>query len=175
MSDAPEILELKQLLSEQPERVSFKQALGLRTRVAELMRGTDGETRFVLKAAYDKLTESLKARAKELGKENEFAEADRITNLELETEQLRADLNAADGERFYDILYDPARQHEVALLKSLMEAGGAPADYLDQAKRSMEGTHRVLKNAQAGDRIRLKDAILGRLEIFKWKRRLRKK
>ncbi|HLW82226.1 MAG TPA: hypothetical protein VKS20_09310 [Candidatus Acidoferrales bacterium] len=174
MPDAPEILELKRIFSDLPERVSFKQAWDLRARVADLMLGTNQETRFVLQAGYDKLTELLKARAKELGKENEFAEAERLTKLDLETEQLRADLSRANGEGFLDILNDPARQHELALLNAFVEAGGLPADYLDRAKRSVKATHRVLKSRQAGGPVRLRDTLLSWIEVFKLRRRHRK-
>ena len=129
------------------------------------MIGANEETRFILKAAYDTLTEQLKARAKELGKEKEFAEADGITTLLFETKHLRADLEAATGEGFFDILDDPARQNELALLRTPIAAGGLPDDYLDRTKRSMKATHRFLKSAQAGDRIRLKDAFLAWIEI----------
>ena len=174
MPDPPEILEVRKILSNLPERVSFKQAWDLRARVGDLMPATSEEARFVLKAAYDKLTELLEARAKELGSENEFAEADRITRLELETKQLRADLHAASSEGFFDILNDPARKHELALLNSLIEAGGLPADYLDRAKRSMKGIHRVLKSGQASRPIRLRDALLAWVEVLRWKRKLPK-
>jgi hypothetical protein len=80
MSEAPEILKLKHLLSDLPDSLSWEQLWNLRTEVGELMLGaTEAETRAILKTVYDDFTVRLKTRADELGKGEEFAEADRLT------------------------------------------------------------------------------------------------
>jgi hypothetical protein len=173
MSDAPEIVRLNELLCELPHSLSWEDLWNFRSKVGELMVGTtNSETCSTLKTIYDKFTVQLKERAEELGKGKEFAEAERLTQLMLETERLRADLNAADsGLKFHAILNDPERQVELSALSLLIEAGGVPANYLTEKRDSLQANYRIAKSGQTGGPIGLKDVFLAWIERFKWKRK----
>jgi hypothetical protein len=175
MSDAPEIIKLKQRLSDLPDSISWKELWNLRTEVSDLIPGADPETRSILKATYDDFTKQLKVRAEELGKGKEFAEADRLTELVLKTEGLRAELDAASGVQFHDILSDPARKNELMALNALIEAGGLPADYLAERMDSLKANYRIAECGQIGEPLRLRDVLAAWIERFRENRKHDKK
>jgi hypothetical protein len=177
MSDEPEILRLKEVLSDLPDSLSWEQLWDLRTKVGELMLGaTKPETRAILKAIYEKFTLRLKARAEELGKGEEFAEADRLTQQTIESQDVLGKLQDANSDlEFYDILNDPKRQNELAALQSVIETGGLPKNYLNQARNSHKSAYRIAKSARAGQRLRFRDILGFAIEWAKSKRKRREK
>ena len=90
------------------------------------MLPANSETLPNIRDVYDDFTNLLKTRTKELGKVEEFERANKVAQLLLETAGLRADVGAVadDGVRVMEILNDPSRQKEVAVMQSLMEAQG---------------------------------------------------
>ena len=133
------------------------------------MLPANSETLPNIRDVYDDFTNLLKTRAKELGKVEEFERANKVAQLLLETAGLRADVGAVadDGVRVMEILNDPSRQKEVAVMQSLMEAQGYPVDYLTSRKDSMKANYRVVMSRRTGAKIRLKDILLAWFERFR--------
>jgi|SRR5882672_10501983 len=170
MSDDPEFLGLKKLLSDQPEFPSWEQMWHIRTKVGELMLGARPEWRSVYKTVYDELTNSLKVRAEELGKGEEFAEIEKTSQQLDESENIAGQLMDADsGIKVFDILNDPAKQNELAALQRLMESAGRPKNYVDQVRDSAKASYRIAKSGRAGDRLRLRDIFGFAIEWVKYK------
>jgi hypothetical protein len=153
--------DLKALVSNLPdEYLDWGQLWELRTKVGDLMLGASPTNYPVYKTVYDKYTQMLKVRAEELGKAEEFAEADRLTQLEMESRDVLNKLqNASSGLEYSDILHDPAKQKEIAALQSFVE-GELPKDYLIQGRDSHKSAYRIAASARAGERLRYRD-ILG--------------
>ena len=167
-----EILKLQQLLSDLPDRLSWKQTWDVRMKVGNLIVGATPESRLIIKDVYDKFTMQLKARAEELGKADDFAEADRLAQLGFDSAQFRADLNAAtDSVQFFDILNDPSRQKELEATKALIEVGGVPAETLDRVRDSVKASHQISKRAKEGKRIRLWDRLGFLVELLRYPKR----
>jgi len=133
------------------------------------MLPANSETLPNIRDVYDDFTNLLKTRAKELGKVEEFERANKVAQLLLETAGLRADVGAVadDGVRVMEILNDPSRQKEVAVMQSLMEAQGYPVDYLTSRKDSMKANYRVVMSRRTGAKIRLKDILFAWFERFR--------
>jgi hypothetical protein len=169
MSEAPEILELRRLMSDLPDFLSYEQLWIFREKVGKLMLPANSETRPKIKDVYYDFTKLLKTRAKELGKVEEFARADKLAQLLLETAGLRADVGAVaeDGVKVMEILNDPSRQKEVTAMQSLLEAQGHPADYLTRRKDSVKANYRVVMSRRTGATIRLRDILLAWFERFR--------
>jgi len=161
MSESSELEALKRRIDNLPKSVTWRQLWDLRTEVSDLMRTAAPETQPVLKETYEGFTMLLKARAEELEREKEFAEADRLTRLQLETEPLRAELAAADtGIKVQQILRDPTRQKELAALDQVMEEMGSGANYLKKMRDATEASYRVATARKAGKRVGFKDVVL---------------
>lgn len=155
-----------------PEFLSWEQLWNFREKVGELMLRANSETYPKLRTIYDDFTKLLKARAEELGKAEEFASADKLTQLLLETAKLRAEMEATDsGLKFHDILNDPARQKELAALQSLIEAGGLPENYLSERRDAVKANYRIAKAGQTGGPIRLRDVLLAWIERLRENRK----
>jgi len=133
------------------------------------MLPANSETLPNIRDVYDDFTNLLKTRTKELGKVEEFERANKVAQLLLETAGLRADVGAVadDGVRVMEILNDPSRQKEVAVMQSLMEAQGYPVDYLTSRKDSMKANYRVVMSRRTGAKIRLKDILFAWFERFR--------
>jgi hypothetical protein len=176
MSDAPEILQLQRLLSEMPDFLSYEKLWNFREKVGKLMLPANSETRPKIKAVYDDFTKLLKTR-EELGKVEEFARADKLAQLLLETAGLRADVGAVaeDGVKVMEILNDPSRQKEVTAMQSLLETQGHPADYLTRRKDAVKANYCVVMNRRTGAKIRLRDSLLAWFERFRDSRKRDKK
>jgi hypothetical protein len=92
-----------------------------------------------------------------LGKAEEFAEADRLTHLVNQSQDVFDKMQKTDsGLEYFDILNDPTKQKEIAALQSLVE-GELPKDYITKGMDSHKSAYRIAASARAGEKLRYRD------------------